>query len=297
MSRYPPGQGGGSRHGQGSSGYSSMPYKSTYTSYSSNPFKSTYPSGHKPGPEIKAKDKGKGKAQVPAKPKVMAITVSGRLGVDKLEDRIEIINKKYSDEDVSREDLMRPEKRPDAVIVTVSQIYNPQLQPGRRLTEFLVEYVNFGGTLILCRTAANLWSDYIDNWFHFRWGLPWRRGALRKTAVKRSERGLGPKSAGQLQDLPRYWYSEFQCLKGVDYSQDQWYRITSVAMYTDQRGDKRPVPQEERNQTAVAFVPVGEGFLGWVGDKEKAPEQEMIIAAMLNLDITTWYDSDCSGSL
>ncbi|PSR76549.1 hypothetical protein BD289DRAFT_456947 [Coniella lustricola] len=175
----------------------------------------------------------------------------------------------------------------------------PQLFKARmdsdRITRWLRQYVYGGGTLIFCDEAMHAVPDHVNHWLHDTWGSRWRVGSTRSTEVVRSGDAVGPINAGQLTDLPLRWHSGFTGLRNV-HTQDAWYRVPAGAMCLDKRGRPKPVPVHEYNQTAVAFATEGEGWLGWIGDNDGQPEQEMVIAAMLKLDLAEWYDSDCSGS-
>jgi hypothetical protein len=183
-------------------------------------------------------------------------------------------------------DLLKPSGSnsagtPRGVFVTDSGL---TLAKHDALAQKVVDYARGGGRVVM----GGLFSSYasptdISNYFAQRWNLPWRSGSYQRTTVT-----LNPAAGGRPSTtsspggdrLPASFSQKAVFLKNVDKSA-AWYLPTPDSV-TESHVFK-PSPVQKTSETPVAFVRVGNGWLGYVGDVNAEEGTDAVVLGMLGL--------------
>jgi hypothetical protein len=166
------------------------------------------------------------------------------------------------------------------VIVTDGGILNTD-EAARRVLQDLVSYARGGGTVVFSfafstdldlRTLDDMWAD--------SWQVPWRAGQYRRLTSVLRARPVGV--AGQLK--PRYSQQAVHLVNVAE--EDRWY-VPGLDEDGLEEGASAAgvgdVAAGQPDQTSIAMVQVGNGFLGYTGDVNMEVGTVLALMRMLRL--------------
>jgi hypothetical protein len=181
--------------------------------------------------------------------------------------------------------------QPASVIVGAGICPEDQL----KLLDPLVQYAKKGGTVIMGLGFSSMTRpDETDEIFS-RFGIPWKYGPWERRiqfvlhpdepAEERKPGGYNRKKARDnrpkeellersVNPLPYTYDMKAICLKNV--SSDQ-------AIYLEL--GVGPLDEDQLLQTPVAFAPIGEGWVGYIGDLNYEAMSEFVLMAMIGLKV------------
>jgi ribonuclease HI len=135
----------------------------------------------------------------------------------------------------------------------------------KKVRERVIDCLHRGATVVLCGCFSSTVTEGEFNRFFASLGLPWVRGGYERVTVT-----LKPDIVGQdlAVRLPSSYSTKAQFAAGV---------VNSATWYTSKEG------WESRNQAAVAFINVGQGKLGYIGDVNGENESTVVVLAMCDL--------------
>ena len=162
---------------------------------------------------------------------------------------------------------------PTRIIITDPGITQPAHSA---VLEKVVSYVRDGGIAILAfHFSGSIRPLDLNSFFRSYWNLPWEFGDYHRTTVHLNQRvPQVPKL-----NLPAAYSQKAVFLKNV---------APNAALYLPDRNsmtESHVFPSEpvDVEQTPVAFAPVGEGWLGYVGDVNTEEGSDAVILAMCGL--------------
>ncbi len=163
--------------------------------------------------------------------------------------------------------------RPEVVLVTDPGITNPA---NLTVLEKLKDYVYGGGTAILgCTFSSFIGPSDMDAFFQTHFRLPWKFGDYHRTTVH-----LNQQAASNLRNtvhLKPAYSQKAVFLKNVE---------PLAALYTpstDSQTESFVFPTEpvqDRQQTPVAWVEIGDGRLGYIRDVNTEEGSDKVVLAM-----------------
>jgi hypothetical protein len=142
--------------------------------------------------------------------------------------------------------------------------------------EKVISYVHSGGIAIFaCHFSSFIRPTDFNRHFRSDWKLPWKFGDYHRTTVYLNQR---VRQVSKLA-LPAAYSQKAVFLKNV---------APDAALYlpsTDSVTESHVFPSNpvDREQTPAAFMAVGEGWLGYVGDVNAETESDAVILAMCGL--------------
>lgn len=150
------------------------------------------------------------------------------------------------------------------------------------LSREVVNYARNGGTVVLGGYFSSLVRpDDMDRWMRVAWKLPWRTGQYHRTNVVFQAASAGrDKSQNWRDGLVAAYSLKASFLQHVA-PEHAWY--ASMPGATSQSRVFGPVPVEA--QTAVAFAPVGNGWVGYTGDVNNEEGTALAVLAMMGLNV------------
>ncbi|RYP40846.1 hypothetical protein DL768_010567 [Monosporascus sp. mg162] len=145
------------------------------------------------------------------------------------------------------------------------------------VTQRLVQFVRMGGTVIFGGVFSSLIRPPdLDRYFEKSWSLPWKYGSYHRTTVHLNTSSLGRPQSG----LPLSYSQKAVNLKNVA-SASAWYFPGENSVIESRVFDADPIV--DKAQAPVAFLKVGEGYLGYTGDVNAEEETTVVVLAMLGL--------------
>jgi hypothetical protein len=170
--------------------------------------------------------------------------------------------------------LLEEHRTPQAIIVTDQGLLN---QPNQTLSRRVVEYVRNGGRVVLGACFSSLVRPKdLDRYFGQVWDLPWRMSSYHRTTVSLN------REARQLPggSIPSSYSQKAVSLKGVE-KYAAWYLPTATS--TVESMVFSPQPISNLLETPVAFIDVGEGWLGYIGDVNGEEGTDSLLLGMAGL--------------
>ncbi|RDX50681.1 hypothetical protein OH76DRAFT_1471353 [Lentinus brumalis] len=149
---------------------------------------------------------------------------------------------------------------PGAVIVTDGAIMEASHSA---VLQKLVEYTKNGGILVFGVNFSNFFPQNKAREFFQRWELPWDSGDYYRTTFALNHAGIpSPLSSAAL--VPSFSMKALH-LKNVAPEHAVYYATTNSRVESLVFAPTK-ITAQQATQTPAAFAPVGEGFLGYVGD-------------------------------
>jgi hypothetical protein len=148
-----------------------------------------------------------------------------------------------------------------------------------QLLKRIIEFAKAGGTVVLAgQFSSNFSFQDAPLFFSDFWALAWVLGSYHRTTFARNE-SFGT-LALPLQNVPLRYNAKALHLQNVDSTHALYFPEESARL---QSRVFPPTPVENHHETPVAFSPVGEGYLGYVGDVNHEEETTTIIVSMCGL--------------
>lgn len=167
---------------------------------------------------------------------------------------------------------------PAAVFLT-----HPGFVHNEQIVQRLVEYAREGGRVVLgSQFSTHLQLDEFKPFFH-KWNLPWDSGAYHRTTVALNPAGIP--STLQPSKLFDAYSMKAVHLKNVK-SKHKVYVPTSGSCVETPSGEPgQPVSGSLLNECPAAWVPVGKGYLGYIGDVNSEEESTRLALEMCGITI------------
>ncbi|EIN04389.1 hypothetical protein PUNSTDRAFT_19788, partial [Punctularia strigosozonata HHB-11173 SS5] len=165
-------------------------------------------------------------------------------------------------------------QRPDAVLVIDGAVVEPRY---RKLRAALVTFTKQGGTVVLGANFSNglPWGEKTAEFFA-QWGLTWQSGNYHRTTVHLNPNGI---PGMDTQGLDESYSVKALNLKNVHPSLRVYFPSSSSRTESHVY---EPIPVDTA-QTPAAFVHVGRGYLGYIGDVNGEDPTTKLILRMLGL--------------
>ena len=170
--------------------------------------------------------------------------------------------------------LLTQNGQPNGVFVTDPDI---AVSKNHAVSEQLKDYVHNGGTLVLGGLfSAQIRPNDLGKYMREKWDLPWEAGSYHRTTLFLNDQVVNRPSSG----LPSSYSQKAVFLKNVD-PDTAWY------VATDRSVPESLIPMPGRGidllETSVAFVRIGNGSLGYVGDVNAEEGTDAVVLAMFGL--------------
>lgn len=168
--------------------------------------------------------------------------------------------------------------KPQGIFVTDSAL---TLKKHHTVAEKVVDYARNGGRVVI----GGLFSSYtrpsdMTAFFTGRWNLSWASGTYQRTTVSLNSAAASASGVRPGAGLPASYSQKAVFLKNVDDSA-AWYLPAEGSVLESHVF--APSPVQNRAETPVAFVRVGAGWLGYVGDVNAEEESDVVVLGMLGL--------------
>lgn len=145
----------------------------------------------------------------------------------------------------------------------------------------LTDYVREGGTVVLCGLFSSfIRRDEVKPFFERHFGLPWELGAYHRTDVYLNRHAITTGGKRFVVDRLEAGYSQkANFLKNVAkeaavYLPNEHSRTQSMVFANE---------SVDVNLTPIAFVKVGKGWLGYIGDVNAEEGSDQVVMAMCGL--------------
>lgn len=165
--------------------------------------------------------------------------------------------------------------KPSAVLIT-----NPNFARVQHQTyhEQIVGYAKAGGTVVLCGLFSGICSPTVmEKHFQNVWGLPWTVGSFNRTIFSLNKQR--PARLQHKSDLPSEIEMKAVRIKGAA-KEDVVYSTTPDSMMEHLAMAQSAHKPDE---AAVVFTPIGNGYLGYIGDVGAESDTTDIVLAMCGL--------------
>lgn len=164
---------------------------------------------------------------------------------------------------------------PNGILITDPGVTQPD---SKELLARVVAYARAGGTVVIsyCFTGEMSLKHMAGFWKN-AWGLPWETSSWHCTNLVLNESAStlrGPVAA-----LQKVYSLKALSLKNVE-RDHSWYlpveeSVTQSAVF--------PPKPDNQDETAVAFAPIGQGFVGFTGDVNMEQGTHMVVMRMFGL--------------
>ncbi|CAH0043432.1 unnamed protein product [Clonostachys solani] len=151
--------------------------------------------------------------------------------------------------------MLDQEPRPSVILVT-----DGGLARQRRVWDRVIDHLRDGATVVLAGLFSSMVNEGEFHRFFARLGLPWKRGSYHRTTVY-----LNTSADGTSRQLPASCSQKATFLQNVERSAT-WYSEGTRS-----------------GEAAVAFVRVGSGRLGYIGDVNGEEASDQAVLAMCGL--------------
>jgi len=170
--------------------------------------------------------------------------------------------------------LLQSNPSPHGIFVAdASIIEEEEFHP---LSRFITKYCKKGGRVILgAFFSASVSPPNLKKYFATEWGLPWEMGSYHRTDVH-----LNASARGITQGLKLCYSQKAAFLENVR-RENSWYLPNKDSVVQSLVFAPTPVPT---NETPVAFIKMGSGWLGYAGDVNGEEGTDYVYLGMLGLD-------------
>ncbi|OJD12875.1 hypothetical protein AJ78_06590 [Emergomyces pasteurianus Ep9510] len=163
---------------------------------------------------------------------------------------------------------------PTAIIVTDPGIVKREHSA---ILEKVISYASHGGIVILAgHFSSFVRPDDLNEFFHSRWNVPWKFGEYQRTTLRLNPQARLANKAG----LPAAYSQKAVFPSNVPLDAALYLptedSVTESLVFP-------PMPVADLKQTPVVFAPVGEGWLGYVGDVNAEVGSTAVVLAMCGL--------------
>ncbi|KAK0449008.1 uncharacterized protein EV420DRAFT_1767070 [Desarmillaria tabescens] len=138
----------------------------------------------------------------------------------------------------------------------------------------LLQYTREGGTTVCCCNFSGAIHNARVKTFFATWGLPWDLGSYFRTTVHLNHAATGV----QLDGLPEYYSLKSMTLLNVARSH-RIYTPSSTSHVESNVFGPNEIPIDV-NECPCAYGPVGQGWLGYVGDVNNEDGSTRVVTAM-----------------
>lgn len=164
---------------------------------------------------------------------------------------------------------------PDGILITDPGVAEPE---SKELLDRVVAYARAGGTVVISYCfSSNMRLDHMTGFWKDAWGLPWKTASYHRTELMLNESASTLR--GQVAALQKVYSQKALSLKNVD-RDHSWYMPMRDSVTQSTVFPPRPVDQDE---TAVAFAPIDQGFVGYTGDVNMEQGTHMAVMRMFGL--------------
>ena len=165
-----------------------------------------------------------------------------------------------------------------AVLVTDAGITEKRNQ---KVVSALVDFARNGGHVVVgCLFNNFITGDGFHRFFENGWGLPWHRGSYHRTTHYLNPDAVGRMTINDSRKLPQSFSMKAIHVAGavreqVVYGPTRDSHLESMVW--------APAPINNLEESPAVYVPIGKGFLGFLGDVDGEVEATNVILAMLGL--------------
>lgn len=171
-------------------------------------------------------------------------------------------------------DLINGDNDPRGIFVT-----DPGITAARNgvVSDKVIEFARNGGIVVIGGVFSSLIRpDNLNKYFNSKWGLPWKTGSYQRTTLTLNQLAEGLPSG----NLPSSYSQKAVFLANVD-SKAAWYLPTENSVVESLVF--LPEPVTNSSETPVAFMKVGKGWLGYIGDVNGEEDTDAVVLGMLRL--------------